>query len=82
MAIVYGWCTWGHWGDLQIDSGREMYVPVEILRRRLLFRDIWYQYGPLTPYVQAWAVGLFGIKDGDDPGHLLGPTYIRDWPQF
>jgi hypothetical protein len=62
MAIVYAWCTWGHWGDLQIDCGREMYVPVEILRGKLLFRDIWYQYGPLTPYVQAWALGLFGIK--------------------
>jgi hypothetical protein len=62
MAIVYAWCTWGHWGDLQIDSGREMYVPVEILRGKLLFRDIWYQYGPLTPYVQAGALGLFGIN--------------------
>jgi hypothetical protein len=62
MAIVFGWYTWGHWGDLQIDSGREMYVPVEILRGKLLFRDIWYQYGPLTPYIQAFAFTLFGPK--------------------
>src|SRR5208283_3645674 len=60
MALVLGWYTWGHWGDLQIDSGREMYVPVDLLRGKLLFRDIWYQYGPLTPYVQAAAFYLFG----------------------
>jgi hypothetical protein len=62
MAIVYAWYTWGHWGDLQIDSGREMYVPVDLLRGKLLYRDIWYQYGPLTPYLQALALELFGIN--------------------
>ncbi len=62
MAILYAWYTWGHWGDLQIDSGREMYVPVDLLRGKLLYRDIWYQYGPLTPYVQALALELFGIN--------------------
>ncbi|MGA9724143.1 MAG: hypothetical protein WBQ86_16910 [Candidatus Binatus sp.] len=62
MAIVYAWYTWGHWGDLQIDSGREMYVPVDLLRGKLLYRDIWYQYGPLTPYLQALAFELFGIN--------------------
>ncbi len=62
VAIVFARHTWGHWGDIQIDCGREMYVPVEILRGKLLFRDIWYQYGPLTPYVQALAFALFGIN--------------------
>ena len=62
VAIVFAWQTWGRWGDIQIDCGREMYVPVEVLRGKLLYRDIWYQYGPLTPYVQALAFALFGIN--------------------
>lgn len=62
MAIVLAWYTWGRWGDTEIDCGREMYVPVDILRGKLLFRDIWYQYGPLTPYVQALVFDLFGIN--------------------
>jgi len=62
MAIVYAWYTWGHWGDIEVDCGREMYVPVDILRGKLLYRDIWYQYGPLTPYIQAFAFELFGIN--------------------
>jgi hypothetical protein len=25
VAIVYAWYTSGHWGDIQVDCGREMY---------------------------------------------------------
>ncbi len=53
--------TWGRWGDLQIDCGREVYVPVEILKGRMLYRDIWYPYGPLVPYMQAILVWCFGL---------------------
>jgi hypothetical protein len=62
VAIVFAWHTWGRWGDIQIDCGREMYVPVDILRGKLLFRDIWYQYGPLAPFVEALAFLFFGIN--------------------
>ena len=62
VALLIAWKTWGHWGDIQIDCGREMYVPVAILRGRLLYRDIMYQYGPLPPYLQALAFALFGIN--------------------
>lgn len=62
VAILHAWYTWGHWGDTQIDSGREMYVPVDLLRGKLLYRDIWYQYGPLPPYAQALAFLIFGIN--------------------
>jgi len=53
--------TWGRWGDLQIDCGREIYVPVEILKGRMLYRDLYYPYGPLVPYMQAILVWCFGI---------------------
>jgi hypothetical protein len=62
VAMFYAWYTWGHWGDLQADCGREMYVPTDILRGKVLYRDIWYQYGPIPPYVQALAFALIGIN--------------------
>jgi hypothetical protein len=61
VAGALAWFTWGHWGDFQIDCGREIYVPVAILHGKLLFRDIWYMYGPLAPYVQAFLFRIFGI---------------------
>ena len=51
LALGTAWHTWAHWGDFQIDNGREIYVPAAILKGKLLFRDLWYMYGPLAPYV-------------------------------
>ena len=62
VAGALAWYTWGHWGDLQIDSGREMYVPASILQGKLLYRDLWYMYGPLAPYVQALVFRIFGVS--------------------
>jgi len=61
VACGLAWYTWGHWGDFQVDCGRELYVPAAILKGKLLFRDIWYMYGPLAPYLQAMLFRLFGI---------------------
>lgn len=55
------WHTWGHWGDFQVDNGRELYVPAEILKGKLLFRDLWYMYGPLAPYLKALLFQIFGV---------------------
>jgi len=60
LALVLAWWTWASWGDIQIDCGRELYVPMEILRGRLLYRDIWYPYGPLMPYIEAALLATFG----------------------
>jgi hypothetical protein len=62
VAGAMAWFTWGHWGDFQIDSGREIYVPAAILQGKLLYRDIWYMYGMLAPYVQALLFHVFGIS--------------------
>jgi hypothetical protein len=56
------WYTWGHWGDFQIDNGRELYVPAEILKGKMLFRDLWYMYGPLAPYLKALLFKIFGVN--------------------
>ena len=62
VAVAMAWFTWGHWGDFQFDCGREIYVPAAILQGKLLYRDIWYMYGMLAPYVKALLFHIFGIK--------------------
>jgi hypothetical protein len=60
LSIFLTWATWAHWGDLQVDCGRELYVPSEILRGRLLYRDIFYAFGPLAPLSVALLIRIFG----------------------
>ena len=60
VAITLAWYTWARWGDFQVDCGRELYVPSEILRGKLLYRDIFYPYGPLAPYAGALLIAIFG----------------------
>jgi hypothetical protein len=54
--------TWAHWGDVDVDCGREMYVPAAIARGKLLFRDLWYPYGPLAPHLIARLFRWFGVN--------------------
>ena len=61
VAGLLTWYTWAHWGSFQIDNGREIYVPAEIVKGKLLYRDLWYMYGPLAPYVKALLFWLFGV---------------------
>jgi hypothetical protein len=60
VATALAWYTWATWGDIQIDCGREIYVPLEILRGKLIYRDIFYPYGPLAPYAGALLIAVFG----------------------
>jgi hypothetical protein len=53
--------TWGCWGSPITDCGREMYVPWQILEGKLLYRDLWYLYGPLAPYLKAGLYAIFGV---------------------
>ena len=48
------------WGDPIIDLGRDLYLPGRLLNGRILYRDILYNYGPVTPYLLAMLVRVFG----------------------
>jgi hypothetical protein len=52
--------SWMKWGDFIIDSGREMYVPLRLISGGLLYRDIFYTYGPFSPYFNALLYMLSG----------------------
>ncbi|MFH0935240.1 MAG: hypothetical protein V1828_00035 [Candidatus Omnitrophota bacterium] len=51
--------SWLKYGDLIVDVGREMYVPLQILSGKLLYRDLCYAYGPFSPYFNALLYKLF-----------------------
>ncbi len=50
----------GKWSYAIVDSGREWIVPECLARGELLYRDIVYWFGPLTPYLHALLFRLFG----------------------
>ena len=54
--------TWFKWGDLIIDLGREMYVPAKLASGAVLYRDIFYLYGPFPPYFNAFLYKIFGTN--------------------
>jgi hypothetical protein len=67
MALVIFWAwrahaTWAAWGNLTIDSGHEMYIPALLAQGKLLYRDIWYMYGPAAPYFNSYLFRLFGPR--------------------
>jgi hypothetical protein len=66
-SLIFLWlaaliATWGNWGYLTIDCGREIYVPTVLLKHKVLYRDIWYLYGPAAPYFNALLFKIFGIR--------------------
>jgi hypothetical protein len=56
--------TWAHWGDLTVDSGREMYVAAELAQGKTLYSDIWYPYTPASPYVNSVLFRILGFNLG------------------
>ena len=59
-AQVY--TTWAAWGNLTIDSGHEMYIPALLAQGKVLYRDVWFPYGPASPYINSYLFRLFGVK--------------------
>jgi hypothetical protein len=60
-AFVYALdTTWLKWGDLIIDTFRDLWVPMQLIDGRVLYRDIFYEYGFIPPYILAIIYRIFG----------------------
>ena len=59
-AAMLAW-TWGKLADPLIDFGRELYVPWQLSQGRVLYADVAYLNGPLSPYLNALWFRLFGV---------------------
>ena len=60
-AVMLAW-TWGKWPDVLVDFGRELYVAWQIAEGKVLYRDIAYVQGPLSPHVNALWFMIFGAS--------------------
>ncbi|MGH9681024.1 MAG: glycosyltransferase family 39 protein [Candidatus Acidiferrales bacterium] len=62
LWVVKLYTTWGAWGNLTIDSGHEMYVPAMLAQGKVLYRDLWFPFGPAAPYFTSYLYRLFGVN--------------------
>ncbi len=60
VAIAMLRMSWGKWPDVLVDFGRELYVPWMLAEGKVLYRDLLYFRGPLSPYWNALWFALFG----------------------
>jgi hypothetical protein len=62
LWAVRMYTTYATWGNLSIDSGHEAYVAAVLAQGKMLYRDVFWMYTPLAPYVNAALFRLFGIR--------------------
>ncbi|MBI3467404.1 MAG: glycosyltransferase family 39 protein, partial [Planctomycetes bacterium] len=61
LALAVGlWWSWGTWPDVLIDFGRELYTPWRLAEGDVLYRDVAYFNGPVSPYLNSLWFRLFG----------------------
>lgn len=53
--------SWGHWPDVLIDFGRELYLPWRLSEGEVLYRDLAHLSGPLSAYWNALVFRVFGV---------------------
>ena len=51
--VVFGWARWG---SVTVDCGRELYVAAALAEGKMLYRDVWYMYGPGAPILKQFAI--------------------------
>src|SRR5262245_34876690 len=56
--VTFGWARWG---SVTVDCGRELYVAAALAQGKMLYRDVWYMYGPGAPYLNSLLFRTFGI---------------------
>jgi len=76
LAII----SWQKWEDLIVDFGQQVYVPWQLAEGQILYRDIFYIYGPLSSYVHALLFKIFGpgilVLAWFNMGLIVGLTII------
>ena len=61
VGLVMLASSWRKWPDPLIDFGRELYVPWQLSQGQVLYCDIAYFNGPLSPYFNALIFKIFGV---------------------
>lgn len=53
--------TWLQWGHPIVDTFREFWVPIQILKGKILYKEIFYEYGFFPPHFLALLFAIFGV---------------------
>ena len=61
IFAIMGFAFFSHQGSILIDCGREAYIPEQILKGEVLYKDIFILYGPLSYQINAFLYNLFGV---------------------
>ncbi len=60
FILLLAW-SWGKWPDIQVDFGRELYVPWQLSEGKLLYKDLAFFNGPFSQYFNALIFSIFGV---------------------
>ncbi|OGW84337.1 MAG: hypothetical protein A2987_06890 [Omnitrophica bacterium RIFCSPLOWO2_01_FULL_45_10] len=61
IGIYMACISWQKWADITIDFGVELYVPWQLAKGKVLYRDIWQLYGPFSQYFNSLIFRIFGV---------------------
>ena len=59
LVFIFGY---GHFGDANVDSFREAYLPAQMLKGQVLYRNTFTIYAPLSYIINAVLYFIFGIN--------------------
>ena len=68
--------TWLQWGHPIYDTFREFWVPLQLLKGKILYKEIFYEYGFFPPYFIAFLFSMFGVHITTLVGCGIGITLI------
>jgi hypothetical protein len=60
VLLLWGW---GRWGNVLTDYGLTLAIPDQLLKGKVLHRDIAIIYGPISQYINAIWFALFGVSN-------------------
>ena len=53
--------TWLRWGNPLVDTFRDFWIPLQILKGKILYKEVFYEYGFFPPYFFAFLYAIFGV---------------------
>ncbi|MBI4424552.1 MAG: glycosyltransferase family 39 protein, partial [Elusimicrobia bacterium] len=62
LLVVLACLSWRRWPNLLFDYGRELYVPWRLSAGQVLYTEVSYFNGPLSPYYHALLFKAFGVS--------------------
>jgi len=62
LVLVIFIVFYGKFGDLMVDSYREVYIPQQILEGKALYKDLFIVYSPLSYLINAFIMKIFGTS--------------------